>query len=174
MVTGIIIQARLTSDRYRGKVYKFLKGKRVLEHVIDNLKPLNTPLILSIPIGKGNDELEYFAMVRGITCVRGDEDNVLQRIYDTAITHHVDTIIRICADSPFIRADDVKELYEKFIMERRKRMIWGMGCYIFTTKMLKEILDNPHPHKDKEHCGFHHMTKTIDFAEDIERLEKEP
>lgn len=168
---GIVIQARLGSRRYPDKVTQFFRGKRIIEHIVDNLKSTGLPIHLAIPTGTHNDELEHFAKTQDLSYMRGPEDNVLMRIYGTAKAFKINTIVRICADSPLIDPHDVMECLEKFQCEGGKRMIWGMSCWVFSQQMLGEVIACSTHDEDKEHCGFHYMSRTIDYPDDLTRLD---
>lgn len=115
MNIGIIIQARLGSTRLPGKILKeFYRGKTLLETVISNLqKAGNAQIIVATSTNSNNDELETFLKERDITVFRGSEDDVLSRFIGAAEANHVDGIVRICSDNPFLDWHGVAELIEK-------------------------------------------------------------
>lgn len=170
MKTGIIIQARTGSKRFPNKVFAYFNGKFVIDHVIDEMKKISLPLVVAIPNTPSNDGLDNHLQKRNITVFRHFENDVLNRIYKCAVWHEFDIIIRVCADSPKIRAKDIFDNLAKFIQEKQARMIWGQNSWIFNFKMLMEVnFSSPHA-EDREHCGFHYMSKTVDFIDDIDRL----
>jgi len=170
MKTGIIIQARTGSQRFPNKIFAYLNGKFVIDHVIDEMKKINVPLVVAIPNTKPNDCLDNHLQKRNITVFRSYENDVLSRVYWAAVWHEFDIIIRVCGDSPKMKAKDVFENLSKFVREKQRRMIWGQSSWIFNLEMIREVeMNSPEPN-DREHCGFHYMSKTIDYSEDIERL----
>ena len=168
---GIIITARMTSERLRNKIFAQFRGKRIIDHVIDNAKKLGYPVILSIPEKSDNDELEIYCKINHITYYRGFEYDVLSRVLNTARKYNIDIIIKLGADSPLTEPDDIMDNIVKFLDENKRRMIWGMNSFIFTTDMLEEVEKNSTHADDREHTGFHYMTNTIDYQDDIDRLE---
>jgi len=112
MTTGIIIQARMTSERFPGKVIKKLLGVPVIEHLLTNLKTSNIALwdevIVAIPLGTEHAQIEK--VVRNfnkntksdVKVFYGEELNVLSRYYIAAKFFKLDVIVRLTADCPFI------------------------------------------------------------------------
>ena len=101
---GCIIQARLGSTRLPGKIMMNLDGENsVLDYVVNQLKfckYLDKIIIATTTLEQDNslvkysknNELDYFC---------GDENDVLDRFYQCAKEAKIDTIVRICADTPF-------------------------------------------------------------------------
>jgi len=168
---GIIITARMTSSRFNNKCFAQFRGMRVIDHVLDNAMKLGYPVIMAIPEKADNDELENFCIRRGISYYRGYEYDLLARVLNAARKYDIDIIIKLGADSPDTRPDDIVENLTKFTCEGKKRMIWGQNSFIFTTDMLEEVEHNSTHAFDRESVGFHYMTKTIDYPDDIPRLE---
>ena len=168
---GIIITARMTSTRFPNKVFARFRGKRVIDWVVDNACKLDYRIVFAIPEKSDNDELQNYCNRIGVDVYRGVENQVILRVLKCAKKFKFDIIILLGADSPDTRPEDVNENLDKFLGEGQKRMIWGQNSFVFTTKMLEEVEQNSIHAVDREHCGFHWMTRTIDFQEDIERLE---
>ena len=85
--TLAIIQARLGSTRLPGKVLKKILGKTVLEHIIERLsyaKKIDQLIIATSNLSE-NDQIADLAKQKGISCFRGDEDDVLNRFYQAAL-----------------------------------------------------------------------------------------
>ena len=173
---GIIIQARTGSTRFPNKVLAEFKGKPIIDHILENLAPLNYPMVVAIPDYSTNDPLYRHANRNKVNAhvYRSKlENDVLGRFKEVAESYHFDIIIRICADCPLIDADDVRYMLRKFFEEGASRMVWGLGCWIFTKEQLFDAANNSVHAADREHCGFHHMSKSVDYIDDIVRLEND-
>ena len=168
---GVIITARMTSTRFSNKIFAQFRGKRVLDHVIQNVKDMGYPVIMAIPEKSDNDELEVYCKLNHITYYRGFEYDVLSRVLNAARENNIDIIIKLGADSPLNEPDDIMDNIVKFLDENKRRMIWGMNSFVFTTDMLEEVEKNSIRSINREHCGFQYMTNTVDYPEDIDRLE---
>ena len=102
MNVGAIIQARLSSTRSKEKILRNLGGRPMLSWVLERAcQLLVDTVILAVPDTDAHDALLRFAGDR-VILFKGDEEDVLQRFIDAAQTHHLDVIVRICADDPFI------------------------------------------------------------------------
>lgn len=103
MTTAIIVQARMTSKRFPGKVLASLAGRPVLERVLERcaLVPFIDTIICAFPASEASIPIYQLCNSMGIACASGSEDDVLLRYYDAATMYGVDTIMRITADCPF-------------------------------------------------------------------------
>jgi len=103
MKIAAIIQARVGSTRFPGKVFADLSGKPFIWHIINRLKFSGKidEIILATTLNPLDDELENWANFEGVKCFRGSENNVLERFYFASKKFEVDIIVRITADDPF-------------------------------------------------------------------------
>ena len=104
MKTGAIIQARMGSTRLSGKVMKEIKGKTVLQHVIERVQQskLVDDIIIATTIHERDNIIERKALNYGVKVYRGSEDDVLSRYYNAARDNSIDLVIRITSDCPLI------------------------------------------------------------------------
>jgi spore coat polysaccharide biosynthesis protein SpsF len=111
MKTVAIIQARMGSSRLPGKVLLELAGKPMIQHVIARTQRTRSldSVIIATTIDPADDPLAAFAVSMGIPCTRGSLHDVLDRYYQAAQTHSVDTIVRITADCPLIDPDVIDQ-----------------------------------------------------------------
>ncbi|MEI6560035.1 MAG: NTP transferase domain-containing protein [Rhodospirillaceae bacterium] len=99
-----IIQARMGSSRFPGKMLADLAGQPVLWHIIHRLRRCVTldGIILATSDGAADDPLAAAAEDFGVLVVRGPEQNVLRR-FALALEHtRAPVILRICGDSVLI------------------------------------------------------------------------
>ena len=104
MTACAIIQARMGSSRFVGKMLADLAGRPVLWHVIHRLRRCAgiDGIILATSDGAGDDPLAACAGALGIGVVRGPERNVLQRFTLALAETDATVIARICGDSVLI------------------------------------------------------------------------
>ena len=115
MNLGILIQARLGSTRLPGKILKPFHGdKCILDIILDKLhQASDAKVIVATSTSKDNDALVEHLEQNGELFFRGSENDVLDRFIKAAEKFHVDGIIRICSDNPFLDPDGIKALSEK-------------------------------------------------------------
>lgn len=84
--------------------------------IIEKLKQVlpASNIVLCTTRNSEDDTLEALADDFGIQCFRGSENDVLQRFLDAAESHGFDTVIRVCADNPFLSQTHIKELINSF------------------------------------------------------------
>lgn len=104
MIVGIV-QCRVKSTRLTEKALSEVAGKKVIEHVIDQVKraTLLDKVVLATSSEKENDILEKIAELHGIECYRRqDEEDVLSRVYRCSEEYGADAIVRITGDCPLV------------------------------------------------------------------------
>lgn len=113
--TGVIIQARMKSTRLPGKVLlPFYGNLSILDILLGELRRsvFGLPLILATSTDSHDDVLDDWAQQNGIRLFRGSESNVLQRFLGAANAFELKSVVRICADNPFLDASLMDVLLE--------------------------------------------------------------
>lgn len=118
MKTGIIILARMNSSRLPGKVLLKLCGKTVLEHVVGRLQKITgvDEIIVATTLNPKDAAIESLCGRIGVSCFRGNEENVLLRCIEATEEHKLDVVVRLGADSPLIDREviaDMLQVYEE-------------------------------------------------------------
>ncbi len=104
MTTCAIIQARMGSSRFPGKMLREIAGKPVIWHVVHRLHKCASVdrIILATSDQEADDTLAEYVTALGVTVVRGSEQNVLRRFIAALKRTDADVILRITGDSPLI------------------------------------------------------------------------
>ena len=105
MNIGIIIQARLSSQRLPNKVMRpIFRNKSILDIIIMRLKKMNSNLPIIIATGdfEKNKELFSYASQNDILFFSGSEDDVLDRFIQCSKQFKLQKLLRVCADNPFL------------------------------------------------------------------------
>jgi glutamate-1-semialdehyde 2,1-aminomutase/spore coat polysaccharide biosynthesis protein SpsF len=104
MKTVAIIQARMSSSRLPGKVLAEVGGRPMLARVVERVSRAGEVdlVVVATSTSPADDAVAQFCRDHGVECFRGDEQDVLDRFYQTAKAHHARTIVRITADCPLI------------------------------------------------------------------------
>jgi spore coat polysaccharide biosynthesis protein SpsF len=103
-----IVQARMSSRRFPGKVLTPFKGRAILEHVLTAVEQVLPPanVLIATSVESSDDAIVDFAAARGTRVFRGDLANVLARFQDAAKPQKdVEWILRVNADSPLLDAE---------------------------------------------------------------------
>ena len=182
-----IIQARIGSSRFKGKVLKKIKSKEVILLQILRLKKCKNikRIIVAIPNNKENVILKNFLASHSIDFFTGSENNVLKRYYDCSVKNNIKHILRITADCPLIDPHLIDQLatrYSSFkkidylsnIIERSYPD--GMDAEFFSFEALKNAFKNVIYKDDKEHVTKYFLRsdrfikKNISFKNDYSKL----
>lgn len=115
MNIGIIIQARMGSTRFPGKILKpFYENQSILDIILQNLHKVDqSKVIVATSTASNNDVLASYLRSKGELIYRGSESDVLDRFISAAEAFNVDGIIRICSDNPFLDLQGVVTLVEQ-------------------------------------------------------------
>jgi spore coat polysaccharide biosynthesis protein SpsF (cytidylyltransferase family) len=116
-VVPLIVQARVGSTRYPGKVLQpFAEGLNLLEFQLRRLKKAfpETPIVVATSISAADDPIHRIAGAMGVSCFRGDEEDVLKRFVGCCAAFSFEgAIIRICGDNPFLQIEFLRKLMEE-------------------------------------------------------------
>ena len=169
MNTGIIIQARLGSTRLPGKILLPFYGKQtIIDILLEKLhQATDLPIIVATTTSPANDLLVCHLESKDELVYRGSENDVLDRFIQAAEQHHLDGIVRICSDNPFIDAKGIQLLIEKAATSNAQYIgyringlpsikthfgFWGEYVTCQALKQVAETTDNPLAH---EHVTIH-------------------
>jgi spore coat polysaccharide biosynthesis protein SpsF len=100
--TVAIIQARIGSTRFPGKVLKNLAGDTVLARVVNRTRraKLLDDVVVATSLSPADDAIVQECERLSVACFRGDEADVLDRYYRAALKFAADAVVRITSDCP--------------------------------------------------------------------------
>ena len=113
--TGVIIQARLTSSRFPGKILQKLGNQTVIDHLINRIKRCNeiNQIILAVPKNKENEKIGNKIKFKKLL-FKGSENDVLDRYYKAAKKNKLKNIVRVCGDCPFVDPLIIDKMVKEF------------------------------------------------------------
>lgn len=164
MKIGAIIQARASSTRLPGKIFKELpyeSGISILEHVIKRVKKSKNidTLILATTINEADNPIEKIASKESVAIYRGSELDVLERYYGAAKENMLDVIIRITSDCPFVDWNIIDSMIDIHLKARNdytanileRTFPHGMDAEVFNFKVLEDAYINAKAQFEREH-----------------------
>ena len=111
-----LVQARMGSTRLPNKVMKVVKGKPMIQHLLERLtlsKEIDQICVASSE-DRQNDVLQAFVESIGFVCTRGSEKDVLSRFFDSAKALNADVVVRITGDCPLVDFELVDKCIKEF------------------------------------------------------------
>jgi len=102
--TCVIVQARMTSVRFPGKVLMDLAGRSVLAHTLARCAaiPGIDAVCSAVPIGAAHDPVAAESERAGAIVVRGSERDVLDRYCTAAAVLDAEVVMRVTSDCPLV------------------------------------------------------------------------
>jgi len=115
-----VIQARIGSTRFPGKVLKPVAGKPLLWHIVHRLRKSQRidEIAVATSTNPRDDVIVEFCRRNGVRVIRGSEDNVLARFAQAAETLDADVVVRVCSDAPFVDPGFIDHLVDALIAQQ--------------------------------------------------------
>ena len=161
MKLGIIIFARYSSKRLRGKVLKKINNISILEIILNRLFKVSKgiPIIIATSSNSSDDKIINFCKKKKIKFFRGSLNNVSERALQCCKKFHLNSFVRICADRPFLDYDLLKKMIKKFLSNKYdivtnvfpKTFPFGLNCEIIKLSAFKAIENKKTKEGDNEH-----------------------
>lgn len=162
MKTVAVIQARVSSSRLPGKVLADIAGEPMVIRVVDRVRQakLVNEVVLATSTAPSDDPLAELCRQRGITCVRGSLDDVLDRFRTAVQSARADVVVRITADCPLIDPAVIDRTIDKLFTDRldyaanfvpRASFPDGLDTEVFTAAALERAWQEARQPAEREH-----------------------
>lgn len=158
---GIITQARMTSTRLPGKIFKQVNNKSLLQYHIERLQKTGFDIAIATTTNTTDDCIAEYASKNNIKVHRGSENNVLSRFHETALKFNYDIIVRVTSDCPLIDPHLIRNSIEKYLKLNNPNLYMSNGIErtfargfdfeIFSFQLLDEAFKNAITESDLEH-----------------------
>jgi spore coat polysaccharide biosynthesis protein SpsF len=115
-----LIQARMGSTRLKEKMIKEIEGKTIIGHMIELVKKSGKidKIVLATSTNKKDDIFEEICKEHRIDIFRGNENDVLSRLYLAAKKYNATIVVRICADNPFLDTKAIEGMINELVEKR--------------------------------------------------------
>ncbi len=159
-----LVQARMGSARFPGKMMAGLEGYPVLRWVLERVGRAASidAIVLATSENAADDVLCDLARGMGIATFRGSEDDVLGRFAGAASEARAGTVVRVCADNPLIAPEALDALVSGFVRARpdyafnhmpRLDSLYpdGLGAEALSAELLYALDDRAEQPAHREH-----------------------
>jgi spore coat polysaccharide biosynthesis protein SpsF len=104
MRIGIIIQVRMGSQRFPGKVLHRVAGKPMLQYLLERLARCRTVSERVVATSDTDQDLPVvrFCQDQGVACRRGPLEDVAERFRQVVDAYRLDAFVRTSGDSPLL------------------------------------------------------------------------
>jgi spore coat polysaccharide biosynthesis protein SpsF (cytidylyltransferase family) len=109
-----IIQARMSSSRFPGKVLEFLEGVPMIVFMVERVRRCVRidRLIVATSTDHSDDPLAEVLAAHGVDCYRGSLEDVLDRFCGAALHFDARWVVRLTGDCPLMDPDLVDRALE--------------------------------------------------------------
>lgn len=170
----IIIQARMGSSRFPGKVLmEIIDQETILHYVIKQVKfcKMIDRIIVATTTLPEDDKICDVCSNLSIECFGGNEENVLDRYYKCAKKFSVSNIVRIPADKPLIDpkiVDNIVEVFDSGMYDYVTNFLpstvpQGTEVEIISFEAIEKAWKNAVLPSDKEHVTKYVYTHEKEF-----------
>lgn len=163
MKTVILVQARMTSTRFPGKVLKKVLGKPLLEYQIERLRrvKLADEIVIATTTNETDEPIIELCDRLTIPYFRGPEEDVLSRYHGAAKAHQVDVVVRVTSDCPLIDPQVIDSVIQFYISHQaeydyvsnclERSYPRGMDTEVFSFHALHEAFLEATAQPEREH-----------------------
>ena len=111
-----IVQARMGSTRLPDKVMRLIRGRPMIELLLERLARARTlsQIVVATADGPRNRPLADHVRQLGYVVYQGSEHDVLDRYYRTALLAEADVVVRITGDCPLVDPALVDSIVDEF------------------------------------------------------------
>ena len=117
MKIGAIVQARMSSQRFPGKVLHRIAGKPMLQYLLERLNRSDCldAIVVATSTNKSDAPIADFCQERGVACYQGSLLNVASRFNEILDLYGFDGFVRISGDSPLLDQRLIERALEIFL-----------------------------------------------------------
>jgi spore coat polysaccharide biosynthesis protein SpsF len=124
--TAIFIPVRISSTRLLNKPLLKIKGKTVIEHLIDRMKSAKLPdvIVLCTTTNQEDKKLVNIAKKNKIEYFRGSEKDIIKRFFEAAMKYDIDFIVNVDGDDILCDPEYVDKTIDIFLKNNPDVIKW--------------------------------------------------
>jgi spore coat polysaccharide biosynthesis protein SpsF len=198
----VIVQARMGSTRFPGKVMSLLNGVPLIEFQLERIKKSKrvSNIVVAISEDSADDQLATFLSEKKQIFVRGSLDNVLARYLKVIKAYNPEIVVRITGDCPLVMPEMIDELIDMLQTSNADYATNaisgsypdGLDVEVFYSRLLIQINDLPLTPAEREHVtlaiytrpeifrilsidyplNLNELRLTVDYPDDLVFLER--
>jgi len=160
-----LLQARMKSSRFPGKIMKPILGKPMIQHILDSLSysTMIDDVIVVTTTNPKDDVLVQYLDKKNIKYFRGNENDVLKRYIDAVSQFGGDYVVRITADNPLTDPNIVDMVIRKALKNKvdyasnnlQKTFPLGFFVEVISRKILEKLEKLTQDQSDREHVTLY-------------------
>ena len=162
MRTIIIVQARMGSTRFPGKILKKVMGRPLLEYQIERLNKVKNvdDVVIATTTNEKDTPVQELCDALKCSYFRGSESDVLSRFYGAAEEFNAECIVRINSDCPLIDPSVVEGMIEHYVKHSdldylsnilQKSYPIGLHTEVFSMEVLRKVNEQAMDPLEREH-----------------------
>ena len=161
---GIVVQARLSSQRFPRKVLHPVAGKPMLQYTLERLQRCRETdgLLLATSDSTDDAEVAEFCQSLGVDCLRGPLENVAERFRLAVDQGGLDAFVRISGDSPLLDSE---------LVDRAVKLFRESECDLITNVMPRSFPPG-HSVEVVDAGAFRSALREMSEPEDFEHVTK--
>ena len=169
----VIVQARMSSSRFPGKVLSLLNGVHLIEFQLQRIKKsrLVTDVVVAISEDATDDPLAVFLSNQKQEFVRGSLNNVLARYLKAIELYNPDIVVRLTGDCPLVMPEMIDELIDALRTSKADyasntmsgSFPDGLDVEVFYPKTLSRVNALPLTAAEREHVTLGIYTRPETF-----------
>jgi spore coat polysaccharide biosynthesis protein SpsF len=198
----VIVQARMGSTRFPGKVMSLLNGVPLIEFQLERIKKSNraSNIVVAISDDSTDDQLATFLSEKKQVYVRGSLENVLARFLKVIELYNPEIVVRITGDCPLVMPEMIDELIDMLQTSNADYATNaisgsypdGLDVEVFYSRVLLEVNGLPLTSAEREHVtlgiytrpeifkilsidyplNLNELRLTVDYPEDLAFLQR--
>lgn len=174
MEIGIIIQARMDSRRFPGKVLYKVQGKPLLQYLLERLRSIkdSPEIIVATSLEKSDNPIVEFCSKSTIPVFRGSLANVAERFRKALDSFSLDGFVRISGDSPLLDQRLIEDGIKYFLENKYDLVtnVWprtfpsGQSVEVIKTTTFQKISERISLPEDQEHVTRYFYRHSENFS----------